>query len=71
MLDLSDGHILNQSNKNNSIQKNISSNKMVLTYNRNNSILKRRMSYINTITKEDKKKTKVFLFISPLYIKKA
>ena len=69
MLDLSDGHILNQSNKNNSIQKNISSNKMVLTYNRSNSILKRRVSYINTITKEDKKKLKYF-YLFPLCILK-
>ena len=69
MLDLSDGHILNQSNKNNNIQKKLSSNKMVKTYNRSNSLLKRRGSYINIIKKGDSKKLKYF-YLFPLCILK-
>lgn len=69
VLDLSDGLILNHNNKNNSIQKKSSYNKMIITSDKSNSRLKKRGSYVFKITKEEKKRLMYFYFF-PLWILK-
>jgi len=67
VLDLSDGLILNHNNKNISIQKKSSYNKMIITSDKSNLKLKKRGSYVYAITKEDKKRL-MYYYLFPLWI---
>jgi hypothetical protein len=69
IMDLSEGLILNNSNKINSIQKKSSYNKMAITSDKSNPRIKKRGSYVYTITKEDKKRL-IYFYLFPLCILK-
>ena len=70
VMDLSDGLILNNNNRSNSIQKKSSYKNMIITSDKSNSRINKRGSYVYTKTKEEKKRLIYFYFFPLCILKK-